>query len=58
MKQILIEDKAILVHDNEITEVSQCTVYTDDDTIIIYPDNKDYETYKSKIIDSGTAVDA
>ena len=57
MKQIFVEDKAILVHDTEITEVSQCTVYTDDDTIIIYPDNKDYETYKSKIIDSEYSIE-
>ena len=48
MKQILIKDKAILVHDNEIIEVSQCTVYTDNDTIIIYPENPEYENYKSK----------
>ena len=49
MRQILIEDKAIVVNGDEITEVSNCMTFTDDDSIIIYPDNPGYEKYLAKI---------
>ncbi len=45
MKQILIEDTAILVTSEEAIEVGKCTVYTDDDTKIIYPKDVDYDKY-------------
>jgi hypothetical protein len=49
MKQLLITDKAIIVHGDEIIEVNNCMTFTDDDSIVVYPDNPEYEKYLAKI---------
>jgi hypothetical protein len=50
MKKIFIKEPVILVNGNEIIEVSECTVFTNDETLVIYQNDEQYDFYKSKIV--------